>query len=97
MSSAIPPGPVNTRPPSRSHLCLHINNSCFTITIHGGPLQYYKISRSERTPLSLNPSQISPDTQDSGGLGMFVICKKLTSLDMHTIKTSKDSGREEDH
>ena len=57
----------------------------------------YTISRSERTPLPLNLSQTSSDTQDSGGLDVFAVCKEITSLDKHTDKTTKDSGREEDH
>ena len=56
-----------------------------------------KISRPERTPLPLNLSQMSSDTEDSGGLGIFVACKEITSLDKHTYKTPNDSGREEDH
>ena len=54
----------------------------------------YTISRSGRTPLPLNLSQMSSDTQDSDGLDMFAVCKEMTSLDKHTDKTTKDSGRE---
>ena len=57
----------------------------------------YTISRSDRTPLSMNLSHMSSDTEDSGGLGMFGICKELTSLAKHTNMTSKDRKREEDH
>ena len=65
-------------------------------------LQAIKVTRvdrlqniqSERTPLPLNLSQMSSDT---GGLGMFAIFKEITLLGKHTNKTSKDSGREEDH
>ena len=52
--------------------------------------------RSERTPLPLNLSQMSSDTEDSGGLGMSAECKEITSLGKHTDNTSKDR-REEDH
>ena len=57
----------------------------------------YIISRSERTPLPLNLSQMSSNTEDSGYLGTFAVCKEITSLGKHTNKTSKDSRREEDH
>ena len=53
---------------------------------------HYTISRSERNLL-----QMSPNTEDSCGLEMFAVYKEITSLGKHTDKTSKDSGREEDH
>ena len=56
----------------------------------------YQISRSERTHLPLNLSQMSSDTEDSDGLGMSGACKEITSLGKHANKTSKDSRREED-
>ena len=37
----------------------------------------YKISRSERSPLPVNLSQMSSDT---GCLGMFAVCKEITSI-----------------
>ena len=37
------------------------------------------------------------NTEDSGGLGMSVVWKDITSLGKQTNKTSQDSGREEDH
>ena len=49
----------------------------------------YKISRSERTPLHLNLSQMSSDTKDSGGLGMFALCKEITSLGKHTTRLQR--------
>ena len=56
------------------------------------------ISRSERTHLPLNLSQMSSDTEDSDGLGTFALCKEITSFAKHrNNKTSKDRGREEDH
>ena len=57
----------------------------------------YKISRSERTPLPLNLSQVSSNTEYTGGLGMFAICKDITLIGKHTNKTSKDHGKEEGH
>ena len=57
----------------------------------------YKIQKSERTPLPLNISQISSHTEDSGGLGVVVVCKEITSLGKHKNKTSAKSGTEEDH
>ena len=55
----------------------------------------YKIIRSKRTPLPLKLSQMSPETEDSGGLGMFVICQEITSLVKLTNKISNDSRRED--
>ena len=55
---------------------------------------YYKISRTERTHLPLNLSQMS---EDSGSLGIFAVCQEITLLGKHTNKTSKESGREDDH
>ena len=57
----------------------------------------YTIQRSERTRLPLNLSHISSDTEDSGDLGMFAVCKEITSLGKHKKKTSTKSGREEAH
>ena len=53
---------------------------------------YYIISRSQRTPLPLNLSQMSPDTE-----GMFAVWKEVISFGKHRNKTSTDRGREEDH
>ena len=36
----------------------------------------YDISRSQRTYLPLNLSQMSSNTEDSCGLGTFVVCKE---------------------
>ena len=57
----------------------------------------YTIVRSERTSLPLNLSQMSSDTEDAGGLGVFAVCKEVSSLGKHTNNTSKDSGREDEH
>ena len=51
-----------------------------------------KISMSERTPLLLNLSQMSSDTEYSGGLDMFAICKEITSLGNHTKSGVNRSG-----
>ena len=39
-----------------------------------------KISRSKRTPLLRNPSQMSSDTKYSGGLDTLAVCKGTTPL-----------------
>ena len=57
----------------------------------------YKISRPDRTPSPLNPSRVSPDTENPDCLGTLAVCKKITSFGKHTRKTSNDSGREEGH
>ena len=38
----------------------------------------YKISRSEKRTLPLSISHMSSDTEDSDGLGIFVVCKEIT-------------------
>ena len=39
------------------------------------------------------PLNLSPDSEDSDGLGMFAVCKEIISLSKHTHMTSKDLGR----
>ena len=40
----------------------------------------YKISRSERISSPMNPSQMSSDTEESGGLGTFAVCQEMTTF-----------------
>ena len=43
---------------------------------------------------TMNPPQISSDTEDYGGLGVFVVCQERTLLCKYSNKISKDSRRE---
>ena len=57
-----------------------------------------KITRAERIHSPLNPSQISPDTEDLCFGHICHICQEITLLGKHTNNNmSKDSRREEGH
>ena len=75
---------------------LEVFEMCCLQTIRGvtsaDRLQNIKIRED-----TLNLSQMSPDTEDSGGLGMFAVYKEITSLVKYTNKISKDNRREEHH
>ena len=55
----------------------------------------YKIPRSERTAPSMNPSQMSSETEDSSGLGIFALCQEITSIGRHINKRRGGKATEE--